>query len=130
MEKIKEFIIVFGLGGIAYALIEVMFRGHTHWTMLLTGGAVFFILYLIFNYFKKENIIRIGFLGASLITTAEYSVGCVVNLGLDMSVWDYSKKPLNLYGQICPKYFLAWFALSIPVFYIAKNLKNEIRTVL
>lgn len=130
MDRLKEFIIVFGVGSLSYALVEVIFRGHTHWTMLLTGGSVFCVLYFAFNYFKKENIFKIGLLGAVLITTAEYSVGCIVNLALKMGVWDYSRKPLNLYGQICPAFFFAWFALSIPVFYMATNLKNEISAVL
>ncbi len=130
MKRIKEFIIVFGIGSLSYALVEVLFRGFTHWTMLLTGGAVFCILYCIFNYFSEENIIKIGFLGGVLITTIEYTVGCVVNLGLKMRVWDYSGKAFNIFGQICPAFFLAWFAISIPVFYIATGLKNEIRTVL
>ena len=32
-------IAVFVLGGGAYGLMEILFRGHTHWTMLVTGGA-------------------------------------------------------------------------------------------
>ena len=37
----------FGVGAVAYGLIEVAVRGYTHWTMLLTGGAVMMLLNLI-----------------------------------------------------------------------------------
>ena len=37
MDKIKEYFVVFASGGIIYSLIEVVFRGFTHWTMTLTG---------------------------------------------------------------------------------------------
>ena len=124
MDRIKEMIIVFGFGSLTYSLIEILFRGHTHWTMLLTGGMVFCALYFIFNIFQNENIFKMGFMGAALITTVEYAVGCIVNVALKMKVWDYSGKAFNLFGQICPAYFFAWFALSIPVFYIATGLKN------
>ena len=45
-EKILE-ILVFVLGGSAYGLMEILFRGHTHWTMVITGGACILTLYLL-----------------------------------------------------------------------------------
>lgn len=126
MDRLKELIIVFGIGSFTYALIEVIFRGYTHWTMFITGGIVFCVLYSAFNYFRNENIIKVIFLGAIMITTIEYSVGCIVNLTFKMKVWDYSGKALNLYGQICPLFFLAWLGISIPVFFISTNLKEKL----
>ena len=38
-------IAVFVLGGGAYGLMEILFRGHTHWTMLVTGGACVLTLF-------------------------------------------------------------------------------------
>lgn len=130
MDKIKEMIIVFGTGCFAYALIEVLFRGFTHWTMFITGGLVFCILYYVFNYFREGNILKIGLLGASLITTVEYSVGCIVNLAMGMNVWDYSGNAFNLYGQICPSFFLAWFGISIPVFFLSTSLKEKLTSII
>ena len=48
------------------------------------------------------------------ITTVEFVAGCIVNLRLHWQVWDYSSLPFNLLGQICPRFILMWFALSIP----------------
>ena len=119
----------FGIGGVIYGLIEVIFRGHTHWTMLLTGGAVFCCLYFIFDILYNENLLKNALLGAMIITTAEFAVGCVVNIGLNMHIWDYSHKPLNLYGQICPAFSFGWFGLSIPAFYIAAALRRSLRAL-
>ena len=98
MNKIKEYFVVFASGGIIYSLIEVVFRGFTHWTMTLTGGAALLIIYI-------TNII---------ITSLEFIVGCIVNRGLHMKVWDYSGEKYNLLGQICPLFSVLWFLLCIP----------------
>lgn len=129
MDKLKELLMAFGIGGVIYCLIEVIFRGHTHWTMLLTGGAVFCCLYFIFDILYNEKLLKNALLGAMIITTAEFAVGCVVNIGLNMHIWDYSHKPLNLYGQICPAFSFGWFGLSIAAFYIAAVLRQNLRAL-
>jgi uncharacterized membrane protein len=40
--------------------------------------------------------------GCGIITSPEFIVGCIVNRGLHMNVWDYSAQKFNLLGQICP----------------------------
>ena len=37
--------ILFGIGAIGYSLIELAFRGRTHWTMAVTGGGCAVALY-------------------------------------------------------------------------------------
>ena len=129
MDKIKELTVAFGFGGVFYGLIELLFRGHTHWSMLLTGGAVFCCLYFIFDIFYYENLLKNALLGAVIITTAEFAVGCIVNIGLNMHVWDYSHKAMNLYGQICPAFSFGWFALSIAAFYISAAIRRNLRAL-
>lgn len=56
---------------------------------------------------------------AGLVTAVELGAGAVLNLWLDMDIWDYSALPGNLWGQICPQYAAAWWVLClafIPVF--------------
>jgi len=65
-------------------------------------------------------------LGATIITSLEFSVGMVVNVALGWNVWDYSDKPLNIFGQICPQFCLAWFFLSIPAFAISRYVEKRI----
>lgn len=128
MERIKEIIIVFGFGCFMYSLVEVIFRGFTHWTMFITGGIVFSVLYYIFDISCGKNIIKGAFIGSVIITTVEYAVGCVVNIALKMRVWDYSASPMNLFGQICLKFSLGWFVLSIFAFFIASFLRQKLRS--
>ena len=38
MYTFRELGIVFLIGGISYGIMEILFRGYTHWSMLVTGG--------------------------------------------------------------------------------------------
>lgn len=56
---------------------------------------------------------------AAAITSSELAAGLVINVWLDMDVWDYSHLPGNLWGQICPQFSALWALLClifIPVF--------------
>jgi uncharacterized membrane protein len=51
-------------------------------------------------------------IAAGIITAVEFVSGLILNLWLNLGVWDYSHMPLNLFGQICLPYAGLWFALS------------------
>ena len=53
-------------------------------------------------------------LSAGIITAVEFLVGLVVNVWLKFNVWDYSKLPYNVMGQVCLLYTNLWFFLSLP----------------
>lgn len=114
----------FSVGGIAYGLIEVVFRGYTHWTMVLLGGFVLVLLNLI-NQSKISLWIKC-ILGATVITSLEYSVGMIVNVALGWNVWDYSDKLLNYRGQICPQFSLVWLFLSIPAYWVCGKISKKL----
>ena len=38
-------------------------------------------------------------------------IGVILNIWLKLDIWDYSREPFNLYGQICLFYALIWFLL-------------------
>ena len=42
MEKFKQNLIVYSIGAVGYGIIEVLFRGYTHWSMLIAGGLCFY----------------------------------------------------------------------------------------
>lgn len=104
-------ILIFILGGAAYGLLETLFRGYTHWTMVLTGGACVLTLYLLSGWLLSMNLVLSAMAGAVIITIYEFCVGVIVNLRLGWDVWDYSSLPGNILGQICPTFTLAWFML-------------------
>lgn len=127
---VKKYIIVFGIGALAYSLIEVIARGYTHWTMTLTGGAAFCTLYYINTHIKVKGLLVRCLIGSAVITGYEFAVGMIVNYKLHMSVWDYSDKMLNLFGQICLKFSVLWFLLCIPVTLIIYLLRNKLDKII
>lgn len=56
---------------------------------------------------------------AALVTAVELAAGMLLNVWLELNVWDYSAMAFNLWGQICPQFSALWWALClvfIPVF--------------
>ena len=104
-------LLVFVLGGTAYAMMEILFRGHTHWSMALTGGACVVTLYILQDWLNGQPLVMAALAGAVIVTVYEFAVGCIVNLRFGWAVWDYSDMEGNLLGQICPVFTAAWFAL-------------------
>ena len=41
MKSGKEKIVLFSIGAMGYGLIEILWRGYTHWSMLTAGGICF-----------------------------------------------------------------------------------------
>ncbi|MBQ8287789.1 MAG: hypothetical protein IJX76_03350 [Clostridia bacterium] len=105
-------ILLFLLGAVGYPIIELAWRGRTHWTMSLAGGISMVLLLLISRSALPLPLMWLS--GALAITAVEFSIGCVVNLGLHWEIWDYSKLPMNLLGQVCLPFTAVWFVLSIP----------------
>ncbi len=104
-------------------IIELLWKGDTHWTMGIAGGLSFLLMYLIHNRMVKVHIIWRALLCALAVTLIEFVTGYIVNIRLGWDVWDYSKRGYNLMGQICPLYSLFWFFLSVPASEICKILK-------
>ena len=109
-------ITVFILGGMAYGLMEVLFRGHTHWSMVITGGACVLTLYLIMDWTMNLPLVVAALAGAGIITFYEFCVGMLVNVSFGWHVWDYSSMPGNILGQICPLFSGLWFAMCLVFF--------------
>lgn len=108
-------LLLFLMGGGVYMLLEVLWRGYTHWTMFVLGGACFVVLDLL-NEFKIPwhwCLLRQSVVGACVVTAFEFLTGCIVNLWLGWNVWDYSNLPFNLLGQICLYFFLLWIPLCM-----------------
>lgn len=102
------------IGGLLYIVLEMVWRGHSHWTMFLLGGLCFVAIGLINEVISWEMPLWIQVLiGACMVTALEFLTGYVVNLWLGWGIWDYSNLPGNILGQICPQYFLLWLPVSL-----------------
>lgn len=128
----EQSLILFLFGGVGYSLLEILWRGFTHWTMFVLGGICFVLLSrLSVRCCGKVPMWACCFCSAVLITSLEFLTGCVVNLGLGWNVWSYSDQPLNLLGQICPGFSALWFLLSVPLlelsFWLCRRLDGGYR---
>lgn len=97
-----------------YIALELLWRGHSHWTMFILGGICFVALGLINEVLPWDMPLwKQSLIGACIITALEFVTGCVVNLWLGLGVWDYSHMKGNILGQICPQFFLLWLPVSL-----------------
>ena len=108
----KQFIL-FSIGGVSYLVIELLWRGSSHWSMFLLGGLCFFLIGIMNECCLGEvPILPEMVLGSCIITLLEFITGYIVNIKLGMNVWDYSYMPFNVMGQVCLPYMGLWFILS------------------
>lgn len=123
--RILKYFSVFVIGGIGYGIIELLWRGRTHWTMLLTGGFCFLIIYFL-NSLKRIPIAYKCAIGAASITVVEFFVGYVVNLMLNWKVWDYSMLEFNIMGQVCLLFCIVWYFLCLPSLYLCRLIDKTL----
>ena len=107
-------LILFEIGGLIYSLIEIIYRGNTHWTMFIVGGLCFLLVGWINKFFSWDLALwKQMLIGGTIITAIEFVSGCIINLWLGWNVWDYSHVPLNVLGQVCLPFYFAWVGLSL-----------------
>ncbi len=113
-EFLRAFV-VFLAGGFIYGAIEIIYRGNTHPSMFVLGGLCFLWVGGFNSFFSRVPPFPVQvILGGAFITLAEFFCGLIFNIGLGLRVWDYSKLPFNIMGQVCPMFFFLWLALSFP----------------
>ena len=108
-----KYFTLFAIGALVYGFLEVAGRGYTHITMGLLGGISMVAIHISndgrregLNYFLQIGIITL------FITSIEFIAGEILNVRLDMNIWDYSDMPLNIDGQICLPFVAIWAVLS------------------
>ena len=121
----KKFIGKLGLFlscGFIYCMIEILFRGWSHWSMfVLTGFLGVFCVDSINNTlsFDCDYIAQI-LISTILCTIGEGISGIILNIWLQLNVWDYSKMTFGtfFFGQCNVLFCFAWMLIiSIIIFY-------------
>lgn len=118
MKRLKHHagkaLVLFLIGAGAYAAIEILWRGYTHWTMAVLGGLLFLLLGGINNWLPWDmSLVLQVAIGTVMVTAVEFAAGLILNVWLDLGIWDYSELPGNVLGQICPQFTAAWAGLSL-----------------
>lgn len=106
--------VLFYLGGGAYMLLEVAYRGWSHGSMFLAGGSCFLLLGRIQQTRPRLRLPARMALGAAVITAVELLTGLLVNR--QYQVWDYRRVPGNFHGQVCLPFTLLWIPVSLAAF--------------
>lgn len=118
MKKAIKPVALFCAGGSAYIIIEILWRAMrgstpTHWTMFILGGLCFLFIGAINEYLPWEMPFWLqSIIGSIGVLTLEFIFGCILNIWLKLSVWDYSNEQFNILGQVCLPFAFAWMALS------------------
>ena len=95
---IKKYILqplfLISFGGMAYFNFEILFRGYSHISMIICGGLCFYTIGLL-NEGKNwhPSFLFQMILGSLIIITYEYLTGVIVNIYLNLHVWDYFQLP-------------------------------------
>jgi len=114
-KNIRNFIL-FLIGGISYYFIEILWRGYSHVGMFILGGLCFVLIGSISEYYfttRRSFLTQLG-ISCLIITVLELIFGLILNVWLGLGVWDYSNLSFNFMGQICLRYSVFWFFLSLP----------------
>lgn len=113
LEQVVKVLFLFLFGGLLYYYMEILYRGYSHFSMILCGGLCFVLIGAL-NQKKDWNLSILSqmVIGALIITVLEFLTGVIVNLWLKWNVWDYSLEPYNILGQVCLVYSNLWFLLS------------------
>ncbi len=114
MNQYLKILILGVTGGLLYVILELVWRGCSHWTMFFLGGLCFVLIGAINEWIPWEMPIwQQSLIGAVIITALEFLTGYIVNLCLGWDVWDYSGVPGNILGQICVPYMILWLPVSL-----------------
>ena len=125
MRHIKKYLVLLIIGGNLYYILEVLWRGYSHFTMFMLGGICFILVGLINEISITSNMpLTIQqFIAAIIITSLELVFGLVFNIWLGLNIWDYSSLRFNFMGQICLMFSILWFFLSLPAILLDDYLR-------
>ncbi len=125
MKKWQTAELEFLTGGVGYGLLEILWRGRTHWSMVIAGGVSLVAVCAINKKMRSKHIALRAVAGAAFITAVEFTTGVLVNKLLNMGVWNYEAMFGNVLGQICPLYSFFWFLLCLPVCAVAGRIEKQ-----
>ena len=125
MKYIKKYGLLFIIGAVGYAAIEIIWRGRTHWSMMIAGGLCCILFSMVAEALRGKNLLLKAAVCAVGVTAIEFIFGVVFNIWLGMCVWDYSNVPFNVMGQICPMFSILWVGVAIAFLPLADAINKS-----
>lgn len=116
---------LFVIMGAIYYGIEIFWDGSSHWSMFLLGGVCGVLIGLIneFSQTWQMPLWKQVLIGEGIVLPLEFIVGCVVNLGFKLHVWDYSHLPFNILGQTSLLYAVLFAPLILAAIFLDDYLR-------
>ena len=124
MKTFITLCLLFIVGGSCGWAIELFFRRFVHKKWVNPGflvgpclplygtGVVFLYIICSLDYSFIANVVWRAVFVIALITVVmtlvEYVTGLIFIVGLKVKLWDYSKRPGNIQGIICPLFTFFW----------------------
>lgn len=124
-DRLPRPVAAFIMGFAIYPILELIWRGHTHYSMALAGGICMVGIYFISSRLTGIALIVQCIIGAYYISAVELVFGMIFNLWFGMNVWDYSGAAFNILGQVCLKNSLIWFLLCFPALALCAALDGK-----
>ena len=122
--KIWKYFILFYMGGMIYAAMEIGWRGWSHGSMFVLGGACFLLLGQLGRVPRPLPLLPRALLGAVVVTALELGCGLLINRSYQ--VWDYRNVPMNFHGQICLPFTALWVVISLVAFSLYDQLDRGV----
>ena len=126
IQHLAELPLLLLTGGVGYYAAELLWRGHSHWSMSVCGAVCFLFIYRLNQTYPHARLWLRALQSALFITAVELAAGCLLNRWLGLGIWDYSGLPCQFLGQICLPYSALWFAISIPLCWLCRLMRRRI----
>jgi len=124
MKKLFKYTILLIYGGVIYYFIELIYRGYSHYTMILVGGLCFICIGLLNEFYAyKMSLIKQMIISSVIVTAIEFIAGIILNIWLKLDIWNYCNLKFNLLGQISLRTSVIWFLLALPAIYLDYYLR-------
>lgn len=121
MKKLSELLFLGGLGGTIYYLLEIWFRGFSHWSMFLLGGICMIFIGKQGQWTEWKSPICLQLLRSIIfVASGEFITGLIVNKWLAWNVWDYSDRRWNILGQVCMLFTIIFAILCFLAIFLSK----------
>jgi len=115
-QKIIPYGSIFVISGLIYTMLELIWRGRTHWTMFLCAGLCGLVMANINNNLLEfdTDFLKQVVISALCCTTFEFLFGIMFNG--DFSIWDYRNTwgTIHILGdQVNILFFGIWIIISV-----------------